>query len=69
MSDGNFILVLHLNCTDIFQIDLLRPRKHILIFLFNFTANCKKKRDELTSVKYFTQTTVAQIFAKNNFQL
>ena len=65
MSDGDFILVLH--CTDIFQIDLSRPKKHILIFLFNFTANCKKKRDELTSVKYFTQATVAQIFAKKQF--
>ena len=65
MSDGDFILVLH--CTDIFQIDLSRPKKHILIFLFNFTANCKKKRDELTSVKYFTQATVAQMFAKKQF--
>ena len=43
--------------------------EHILIFLFNFTAKCKKKRDELNSVKYFTQETGAQIFAKHNFQL
>ena len=43
--------------------------EHILIFLFNFTAKYKKKRDELNSVKYFTQETGAQIFAKHNFQL
>ena len=42
--------------------------EHILIFLFNFTAKYKKKRDELNSFKYFTQETGAQIFAKHNFQ-
>ena len=29
--------------------------KHTLICLFNFTAKFKKKRNELNSVKYFTQ--------------
>ena len=67
--DGKFILVPYFNRTQIFQIDLSRSKKHILIFLFNFTAKYKKKRDELNSVKYFTQETGAQIFAKHKFQL
>ena len=32
--------------------------KYISIFLFNFTVKCKKKGDELNSVKYFTQKLV-----------
>ena len=42
--------------------------KHILISLFNFTAKCKKKRDKLNSVKYFTQKTGAHIFAKHSLK-
>ena len=38
---------------------------YILIFLLNYTAKCKKKKDELNFVKYFTKKTGAQIFAKH----
>ena len=39
ISDGNFILVPHFNCTQIFQIDLSRPKWTYFDFPFQF--HCK----------------------------
>ena len=69
ISDGNFILVPSLIAPKYYRKICRGQNEHISIFLFNFTPKYKKKREELNSVKYFTQETGAQIFAKHILQL